>query len=122
MADPYTFSTYFSTNISKTPFLNKQNKKISKTAILFSPLLIRGRLSTPLRKSPQLSEQEETDYYNDDEDDGDDGHDDGSGDRDDQDEVDDRILTVTSLQGDRLESLEKPRLHFLNSFWGERYY
>ena len=70
---------------------------------MFSPLLIRGRLSTPLRKSPQLSEQEETDYY-DDEDDGDGGHDDGGGDghdddgddghdgvgdRDDQDKVDD---------------------------------
>ena len=33
-------------------------------------------------------------------------------------ESDDGWLTVTSLQGDRLESLEKVRLHFLNSFWG----
>ena len=81
------------------------------------PPWIRGRLSTPLRKSRQHSEhqfQKKVTDHSDDEDDGVDDH-------DDHDKVDGQ-LTVTSLQGDRLESLEKVRLHFLNSFWGGKHY
>ena len=89
------------------------------------PPWIRDKLSTPRRKSRQHSEhyfQKKVTDHSDDEDDAVDDHGDGGDDDEDGHDKVDGYLTVTSLQGDRLESLEKVRLHFLNSFWGGKHY